>query len=143
MRDHQHRPVTAAIVAALTSAGLTVGRGEKPTAGGWQGQAGDSTFIPYVVVYGLGGGDLDGAIDYGAEDGTVRYQLSSIGATAEQAEWVADASRIALLAASLAVTGRRLSHLDFYDLGAALRDDQQQPPLFQVAERFSVMTTPA
>ena len=141
MRDHQTRPLTAAIVATLTAAGLTVGRGEKPTAGGWQDDC-TTVFTPYVIVYSLGG-ELDGAIDYGAEDGTIRYQLSSVGATAEQAEWVADAARLALLAATVSVSGRRLGHVDFDDLGGTVRDDRQQPPLWQVAERFAVMTTPA
>lgn len=142
MRDHETRTLTAAIIAALTSANLTVGRGEKPAAGGWQGDPCGTNFAPYVVVYSLDG-DLDGAIDYGAEDGVVRYQLSSIGATAEQAEWAADTARIALLGTTPSVTGRRIGLITFDDIGGTVRDDKQQPPLWQVAERFTVMTTPA
>jgi hypothetical protein len=142
VRDHETRQLTSAVIAVLTSAGLTVGRGEKPAAGGWQGQAEVTNFVPYVVVYSLDG-DLDGAIDYGAEDSTFRYQFSSIGATAEQAEWAADTARLALLATTPSVTGRRIGLITFDDLGGTVRDDKQQPPLWQVAERFTVMTTPA
>lgn len=142
MKHHLGRAVTDAVVATLEAAGLTVGRGEAPDQAGWQGTPAASTFKPYVVVHPLAGGQLDGAIDWGFEDAEIRYQINAVGATQQQAEWAADTARAALLDNDLAVAGRAVHRADV-ELGGARRDDQTQPPIWWIADRITLTTTPA
>lgn len=141
MSIHQTRPVTASIVAALTNAGLTVGAGVAPTGVG--GDCASGTWRPWVVVYPLRGGDLDGSIGLGQEDAAALYQLTCVGATQEQAEWVADTARTALLSASLTAPDRAVVLVTVDELGGSTRDDDAQPPVWFIADRYRLLTTPA
>lgn len=141
MSTHAARLVTDGVVAALEDAGLTVGDGEKPAGGGWVGTAGQSGFVPYVVVYPLAGGTVDGPIDGPAEDAYPLYQITAVGATRAQCEWAADTARDALLAGFL-LAGRRVAHVQVDMLGGTRRDDQNQPPLWYSPDRYSITTTP-
>jgi hypothetical protein len=142
VRIHQTRPVTAAIIAALRAEGLAVGNAEQPPGSGWQNTPGTSTHVAYVVVYPLAGGSLDGSLADGQEDAEALYQLTCVGASAEQAEWVADAARASLLGASLTVPGRSVPLIIIDTLGGSVRDDNTQPPVWWIADRYSVRTTP-
>lgn len=142
MRDHLNRPLTEAIVAAINAAGLLAEAGQAPAGAGWQGSAAASTFVPYVAVYPMSG-SLDGAIDYGQEDATKFVQLTCVGATVAQAEWASDVARVALLSTAPTVTGRSVALVVIDQLGSCTRDDAIQPPLWYVADRYSVTTTPA
>lgn len=141
MSVHQSRPLTAAVVALLEAADLIVAAGHQPAAGGWQATPANSTFKPYVVVWPLSG-DLDGSIAVGHEDAQVIYQLSCVGASIEQAEWTADTARTALLTGPLALTGRSAPLVTIEELGGAMRDDKTQPPVWWIADRYSILTTP-
>ncbi len=142
MRDHQGRALTAAVQTVLTNAGLLVGAGEAPTGSGWQGDPSASAFKPYVALYPMGG-RLDGSIDYGAEDVDAMFQLTCVGSTQEQAEWCADTARVALLSTNPTVDGRFIGLVSVDSLGTAVRDDHVQPPVWFIADRFAVMTSPA
>jgi len=99
------RPHTDAVVAALEDAGILTGRGEHPSGGGWQGEPGRSTYIPYVVVYPFPGRE-DGNIAEPYEYLDYRAQISCWGATAVQTEMLADRVRAALIGKRLPVPGR-------------------------------------
>lgn len=145
MSDFSGRLLTDAIIAALTAAGLTVGDGEKPSAGGWSGPAGQSTFAPYVVVYPLVGGSTSGTIAAPDADATPLYQLTSVGGTRAQAEWAADKARTVMLSTSWwgDADGRKVIQVRVDMLGGARRDDLDQPPLWYSPDRYGVYTTPA
>ena len=99
-------PHTDAVVAALEEAHILVGRAVHPDGGGWQGNPGNSNYVPYSVVYPMSGSP-DGNpaeplayLDYSA-------QISCWGHTATQAEAEADKVRAALIGKRLTVPGRR------------------------------------
>ncbi len=140
---HRARIVTAAVVACLEDAGLLAGDGEKPVAGGWQGTPGQSTFTPYVAVYNLVGGYTDGSIVAPDEFSYPTYQLTSVGSTAAQCEWQADACREALLTGPVLVEGRAVNLVTVEMLGGAVRDDDAQPPVWFSPDRYRLSLVPS
>ena len=88
------RPVTEALVAFLaTATGKPVGRATAPL-----GVDGTPAAPPFAVVYPLPGGDTWGPV-YDAPDAGAQlpYQVTSVGLRADQAEWLADKVRQAML----------------------------------------------
>lgn len=136
-------PVTDAVVAALEDAGLTVGDGEKPAGAGWAGQPGQSAYAPYVVVYSMLGGTTEGPMDDPNADARSVVQLTSVGGSRRQAEWLGDRARAALMSGSLAVAGRKVALVLIDVLGGAVRDDDSDPAIYYVPERYRILSTPA
>lgn len=139
------RTHTDAIIATLTAAGLVVGDGDTPTGHGWQGAVGQSTFVPYVVVYPLIGGTFDGTLGDPDGDADLLWQLTCVGHTRKAAEVTADTALTALVGQSLAVAGRSISRI-WADLagGGARRDDTAAgPPLFIATPRIRALSYPA
>lgn len=141
--DHRGSDVTDAIIYRLRSAGFTVGDGQKPDAVGWQGSPGTSTFVGYVNVHPTPGGATDGTLTEPEADALPDYQLISIGATRSQAEHIGDEVREAMFQGPLLVDGRQVAHLRLDMLGGVIRDDQVQPALFYVSDRYRLLTVPA
>ncbi|WP_116211600.1 DUF3168 domain-containing protein [Streptomyces olivoreticuli] len=85
-------PVTEAVRAMLSEAvGKSCGVGALPTVGG------TPVLLPYLVLYPLGG-DFDGALlGDRSEDAHLVYQVTVVASRTDQAEWVADRVRRALL----------------------------------------------
>lgn len=128
------RPHTDAVVAALEAVGLLVGRGERPEGAGWQGEADDTEFEPYVVLYPFPGQTDSEVLCDPHEYLDYRVQATCVGARQEGAEAVADTVKAALVGVRLTVPDR--SVWPFYVLldRAAERDDKVAPPL-----HFSVL----
>lgn len=149
--NYTARPVTDAIVTALVAAGLVVGRGEKPhpaasTAtpiAGWTGVAGQSTFIGYVVVHPLSGGEVDGTLLDPDTDVSPLFQLSCHGATQDQCQLLADKAHTAMLTSSFTIAGRSVMRVVVDELPGARRYDDVQPPEWMSAGRYALLTTPA
>lgn len=125
------RTHTDAVIAALEGAGLTVGDAVAPDAA-----------PPYAVVYSVSAGGWSGTLAEPYEDAALVFQVTCVGATREQAEWVADKA-IATLLGGLSVSGRFIANVAIDLSGGVLRDDQRTPPLFYSTPRFRVLTTPA
>lgn len=124
------RKFTEDLISALTSiGGLKVGRGQKPD--------GDP---PYAVVYGIPGGRTAGTLDDPHEDAEMVYQVTCVGTTSEQAEWVTD--RALGLAKGFPATGLIVSDVEVF-LPGIQRDDDVTPPLFYATPRFTFRVTPA
>ena len=139
------RSHTDAVVAALDAVtGIEVGDGVAPAAGGWAGTPGESTFAGYVIVYPLGS-TLDGPLAAPDADAELTWQLTCVGATRQQCEWVVDAALGALVGAALTVTGRAtVDRIRLVDgTGGTRRDDTTQPPVFIATPHVTVTTTPA
>lgn len=122
------RVVTDDVKAVLEAGGLTVGDG-----------TGDGLTVPYVVLYPLGDGfDAPGfggslAKPWGQLDGA--YQATCVGASREQAEWLAD--RVY----ELMVADTSLGWVQLEPSGPVRRDDTTAgPPLFYATPGFSVHT---
>lgn len=128
------RPHTAAVVARLQSAGLTVGNHQRPVGAAY----------PYVVLYLIGGGVTDGPIAAGDDHGNLLWQVSCFSDGPEGAQWAADVARTALSGHRLTVTGRSLSPLRLsMASGGVTRDDDVAPPVFMAIERYDCRSYPA
>ncbi|TQF05563.1 hypothetical protein E6W39_29205 [Kitasatospora acidiphila] len=139
------RVISLAVQAALASAtGRSCGYGaaplvaDKPT----------GNTIPYCVLYPLGTAPMDGPPFGDADaDAKVLVQVTSIGSTAEQAEWMADKVRTTLLGRTVnsgfatpitptgfAVMGRELDKSDGISVVSGV---------YSYVERFALhVTTP-
>lgn len=137
------RPHTDAVVAALEIAGLLVGRGQKPDDAGWQGPEGDSTHIPYAVVY-PSPGSTDGNVAEPYEYLNYLVQINCVGATQDAAEAVADICKATLVGRRLAVEGRS-SYPGVLELDRrpATRDDTVLPSAHLSVLQISWITQPA
>lgn len=136
------RPHTDAVVAALEAAGLLVGRGKKPPGSGWQGEAGESEHVPYVVLFPWPG-STDGNLADPHEYLDYTFQTTCTAATQEGAEAVIDIVKATLIGVRLAVVGR--SSYPVYPLLdlPVRRDDQIAPPVHYSVAQFRVRTQPA
>lgn len=133
------RPTVKAVLTALRAAwpgtGPTthrVGDGEAPA----------DKRLPYGVLYRAGGGPLTGPVGDQHADGSLLLQLTCVGETAEQAEWLADKLRPVLLATP-AGTGRGVIQVYLETSQPVRRDDSSDPPLFYAADQARYLTTPA
>ena len=133
------REHVAAIIATLEAAGLTVG-----DASGKNPATGELYARPYVVVYGDLGA-LDGPMGDRFADLSQTVTLHGVGDGPEQAQWVGDKARVALLSDAVTVAGRATLYVAPIT-GATQpvqRDDDVQPPLFYAVDQYTVATTPA
>lgn len=139
MREH-----TDAILAALRATfgdRAEVGDAEAPDGTGRQG---DGSFAKYAVVYALSGGNTMGTLATPDADAWLPYQVTCVGGSRQQAEWVRDEVVARLVGTyTLEVEQRRIPRVRLDSTGGATRDDDQTPPVWWAAPRFAVLTTPA
>lgn len=140
---YRARPVTEAIIAALTAGGLLVGDGEKPDLGGWTGTPGESDFNGYAVVHPTGATDIDGSLDEPSGDVWPLHQITSYGAVRAQCEQIADTARNVMLTAPIIAAGRHIGRYMIDFLGTAVRVDDVQPPIYMAPDRYVAFTTPS
>jgi hypothetical protein len=126
VREH-----TDAVIAALEGLELAVGDAIAP-----------DQDPPYVVVYPIPGGGSTGTLGAQHDDAILVYQVTCVGSSREQAEWLADKA-LELLEGSLSVDGRRVCNVDLDMHGGVQRDDQVTPPVFWSMPRFRITTTPS
>jgi hypothetical protein len=135
----QLRPHAAAVAAVLTAAfnavtpAVPLGVGRKPD---------DTTADRYAVLWPLTP-QFDGPIADDAADVVYGFQVTSVGATVEQVEAVADLARTALLATDLSVAGRHCDPTSPTGGSGIRRDDTLDPAMWYRAETYDVYTSPA
>jgi len=114
-----------------------------PGGWGWQGTPGSSKFLPYRIVYPIPGGLFDGTLGCPSDDASLTWQVTCVGATREQCEWVVDETHASLVEQPLTVAGRFIDRV-WSDMagGGARRDDEVQPPVFIATPRYRVESTP-
>jgi hypothetical protein len=135
--------VVATLETAVAATIAVVGDAYKPGVTGWQGEPGHSQFAPYMIVYPLGGG-FDGTIGDPDDDASLQWQVTCVGETREQAEWVTDLAIAALVGQPLAIAGRYVPRVELDDAAGGVRpDDSVQPPVFIATPRFTAWSTPA
>lgn len=143
MTIHRGLDLTDAIVEALEADGWIVGRSLRPKtpATGWQGAAGASAFIPYIVVHPTPGGYFTGSISDPFGDAQADYIIQAFGGDPRQAQLVNDAVFRVLTTTVLVVDGRQVQ-LAIPDVdGGVVRDDDVQPPVFYTPTRWRILTT--
>lgn len=128
-RTHTDAAVLAIeALATLEGSPLLVGRGVQPGESGWQGDPGELSFRPYVVVFPSPG------VPYGALADPVEYldyraQATCVGATQEGAEAVADLVKAAWVNAPLPISGRFSYRGQMIVDNPIIRDDADAPPV--------------
>lgn len=132
-------PHTTAVVDALEAVGVLVGRGLQPEGSGWQGEAGQSPFKGYAVVY-PGTGVPDGNVANPTEYLGYTCQVTCVGATQGGAEIVADLVKAALADQPLAVEGRASYRGRLLLDRPASRDDTVAPPVHYAVLQFGWIT---
>jgi hypothetical protein len=135
------RATVDVVVAALGSAGTRVFRGVGP----------DDPLLasPYAVIY-AGAVETDGPSSAQHADASPEVQITCVGKTSEQVEWLADKTFDALLAASLAPPAGRAWLCPGAPAQHVLsrpitRDDDfgAKAPMFYAVHIFALPTTPA
>lgn len=132
------RTLTGGVIAALEAGGLTVGDGvaKRFTGSGWE----DLT-APFAIVYPISG-ISEGPAGRGRNDDAVStVQVTYVGVTREQAEWLRDKGRTAL-AAGVTVDGRHVFLTDLEDQGVR-RNDALPTPEFYAVDRYPLWHTPS
>lgn len=124
------RKHTDGVIAALEAAGLTVGDGEAP-----------SGSPPYVNVHAIPGGRAFGSLEEPHEDAELVYQVTCVGTTREQAEWLADKSMVLL--DGVTVDGRSIAFVELDSLPGSRRDTSVTPEVWQATPRFRLKSTPS
>lgn len=120
---------TDAVLAALEAQGLTVGDAD---AKGLSGK--------FCVVYRIPGGESSGPLDAPNDDAELIYQVTCVGDTREQAEWVED--KVMNLLDGITVEGRSISRVDLDSYDGIRRDDALPLPRFYATPRFRIYSTP-
>lgn len=148
----QRRPLTAAVIAALTEVQVgvpgspsdtqdaLVGPGRIPLGSGWgtsDPNAPGEYFVPYFVVTIVTAvpAQDSGSFAHPQEDWHVPYVIQSFGVTQDQAEWMADAGRIALdsLDQQILQCGEskyKVAQVWTSQIGAPNRVPQSDPPFY-------------
>ena len=115
-------------VAKLQSLGLTVGDAAAP-----------ASPPPYVVVYQIPGGGFSGQLGRINDDAEIVYQVTCVGVSRQQAEWLEDKANGLLT--GITVSGRSIPLIRTDGLGGIRRDDSIQPPVFVATPRFRFYST--
>lgn len=108
------------------------------------GQAPPDDDRPYAVLYSLDESEREGDMSTIDVTGWFEFQITSVGDTRAQAEWLADLLRTLILASDLTPTGFRMYPWRKVVTNLPERDDDEQPPLFyavQVVEAFTAPTS--
>ncbi len=107
------------------------------------GQAPADTTRPYAVLYSLDENERDGDMATIDVTGWFEYQITSVGDTREQAEWLADLLRTLILAAKLTPSGFVMFPWRNVVTNLPERDDDEQPPLFYVTATVEAFVAPS
>lgn len=144
MSSHGLRLVSNALLEGLKASSVPVGDGLVPDSAGLPPGRTDP-FRPYAVLHHVIGGTSNGSLEDPDADFDQTYQITSVGATREQCEWVADEMREIMLASAPSVDGRTVLLVGIQYLGGAVRDDSlgfTDPPVWMCADRYRVRSTP-
>lgn len=126
------RVATDAIKTKLTTFGLNVGDGQAP-----------SGAPPYVVVYPIAGGRTTGTLADLDGDAELVFQVTCVGTSREQAQWLENKALGLLGVGTVTITGRIVNRISLENFGGILRDDTKSQPLYMAVPRFRVLSTPS
>jgi hypothetical protein len=128
---------TDAVIDKLEAAGLRVGNAEGKDASG--NDLSDNMTTGYAVVFRISG-RMSGTLGALHDDADLVFQVTCVGKTAEQADWVVD--KAMTLLSGVTITGRYI--IPFIDeAGSVRRDDSGPDTLFYATPRFRLVSVPA
>lgn len=132
----------AALEAELTATVAVVGDAKKPAGAGWQGTPGQSDFVPYAIVYPWSGFTFDGNLTGFQDNADLEWQITCVGRTREQCEWLQDAA-FALIGQPLTVAGRSVPLIRLGSAGGGVREDETvAPKVWMSTPQLAVWSTP-
>lgn len=119
-----------------------VGDHEKPPEGGWQGEPGNSQWVPYVVLTSAPSDTPTGDFGTPGADVWFRYGVTAVGRSRRGAERASAAARGQLESVPRQKTtdGRTVSQVQVSRYGGVERLPLE-PPLFLVIDQVQVFTT--
>lgn len=123
---HETRPLYAAITTQLETTGKQVG----------QATASELNDPPYMVLFPLPDGQNDASLSDSHASAWQLFQVTCVGDTMEEAEWMQHESRLALADFTPAVLGATRVELD---LGSGVRRDDDGVRFF-TTDRFRIST---
>lgn len=140
----QRGPEADAVLALLRAeTGLAIGDAQRPDGAGFPGDDTTAAFVPYAVLYPGVTIDIDGSEADPNADTVDEYQVTGVGVTRAQAQFVLDRCRTAMLQSVLVVPGRHVNLVELSQSREVDRDDDVVPPLFYGVDLYSINTTPA
>lgn len=121
---------------------LLVGDGIAPKEGGWsEGQPGEGKFVPYTVVS-TGPASANQRSPLGVDNDSWRadYSFRAVGGSRQQADWVADRIREVAhdFPKDYGDPQWRVIRVQFTSLGAVSRNDQVDPPYWELSDSVSL-----
>ena len=124
---HDPRPLYDALVARLeTATTRPIGDGEEP----------DDTTEPYAIVYSLSDEPPEGPLDDPTEVVGDAFQVTCVGSSRRQAQWMQQKVRAALLGWTPTVAGVGTFPIQPLTGSGVDRDTAVSPPVFFTTDRF-------
>lgn len=149
-------PITTALVAALApnvgdgTSNWLADNAKQPKGSGWQGDPGDSAFVPYIVLTALPSQELVTGLTadgWGSRTPIVQpYAVTCIGNSARQCELLADRARdnlVDLSGTSPAGANGEITSILPVTLGGIQRTDQDHGSYFVQTDVVNVRISPA
>lgn len=102
--------------------------------------------LPYANIQSIGDVDREASFAELLSEGDLvsEVQVTSVGESRKQAQWMSDKIRVAFIAANLTGwAGRKITLVELDGGNEVERDDDIQPPLFYAIDSFLVYSTPA
>lgn len=129
--------LTDYLITQLTSAGLLVGDGEAPDAGGWDDDPNlpTSSYIPYVVLNPMAAAEPTGPLGDTSADFRVPYSVTAAGISRKQVETYADIGRkkitdLTRVVIQLSGENWKIQQARANSIGGVVRSDTVEPSEF-------------
>lgn len=130
--------VPSVVTAIETQSSKPVGNHRVP------GSVQDTPAAPFAIVYHVGGEREDTAYGFAHDMAWVTVQVTSVGETAKQANWMADQARDAILGKTGGSYNQALSPAGLNVCGRSLEDiavTTFEEGVWQTTERFRLLVT--
>lgn len=101
------------------------------------------TTCPYCVVYALGSSTFDGSMSDLDSDAFPTSQVTFVGVSREQADWLRDRVRSAILGTYLTIQDRLVGPVRLHTELASSKDTTVTPFVFWAADQYRAFSTPA
>lgn len=140
--------LTTLLIDRLRTAGLLIGDGVAPDAGGWNDDPNlpTSKFMPYLVVNPMAVADPNGPIGDTSSDFRVPYSVTSTGISRKQAEVYSDKGRKTLAelernSVMLGGSDWKIQQARANSIGGVVRTDNTEPSEFTQSDVVTIWIT--
>lgn len=138
--------MTQMLLSVLSSSGVLIGDGVAPKEAGWSsGTPNTGEFVAYSVLGFAGASPSNPEIHHRDPEWSTSWSLRHYGGGREQADWVADKVRTALMSVDRApfgsVDAHRVIGVQWVSLGALSRNDTVDPPYWQSQDLVTLLTS--